>query len=62
MNSERHKYQVRSLRYFILGPVIVYMAFTLSKPWMVVAQAISGAAYTSLGFMCLVLAKDERKP
>lgn len=58
----RRKYQIRSLRYFILGPVIVWMALGLPKQWEVVAQVIAGAAYTSLGFLCLVLAKDERKP
>jgi hypothetical protein len=37
-------------RYFILGPVIVALAFTLPNKPMIAVQVIAGVAYFCLGF------------
>lgn len=38
------------LRYFLLGPVIVLLAFSLHSTALTVVQVIAGVLYTSLGF------------
>jgi hypothetical protein len=42
---------MKRLRYFILGPAIIAMAFTLHSTALTVAQVIAGVFYTSLGFL-----------
>lgn len=41
---------MRRLRFFILGPIIIAMAFTLPWPLMVL-QIVMGVVYTALGFI-----------
>ena len=49
------------LRYFILGPVIIAMAFTLPSTAMAIAQIVAGIFYTSLGFMWLSNDRTEKR-
>lgn len=38
-------------RYFILGPVIIALAFTLPYPSLVAIQVVAGVTYTMIGFL-----------
>lgn len=54
---------MRCLRYFILGPAIMVLAFTLPYGWLILFQLALGIAYTFLGVLAIDIDRmDKGKP